>query len=118
MKPDIKERWVDALLSGDYTQGKGRLQRDGSFCCMGVLCDLYSKETGTPWVLSEGSLSIHGASGCLPLQVRVWGALDWVTVGRNPGLVTRNGKLEPMSYLNDSEGMSFSELGLLIQEQL
>ena len=46
MKADIKDRWVNALLGGQYKQGRGALfQRDWKrgeprFCAMGVLCDL------------------------------------------------------------------------------
>lgn len=41
MNPEIKKRWVAALRSGEYEQGKGRLvTEDGKFCCLGVLCDL------------------------------------------------------------------------------
>lgn len=43
MDADIKQRWVDALRSGDYTQASGALRRpypDGetAYCCLGVLC--------------------------------------------------------------------------------
>lgn len=37
MKPALKKKWVDALLSGEYKQGKGVLQKSGRFCCLGVL---------------------------------------------------------------------------------
>lgn len=41
MKADIKQRWVAALRSGIYKQGKSALcKSDGTFCCLGVLCDL------------------------------------------------------------------------------
>jgi hypothetical protein len=39
MDPQIKQRWVDALRSGQYKQGKGFLHRGNKFCCLGVLCD-------------------------------------------------------------------------------
>ena len=46
MKPEIKKRWIDALKSGDYVQGKEALcDRGDSFCCLGVLCDLYIQDT-------------------------------------------------------------------------
>jgi hypothetical protein len=32
---------IQALRSGDYHQTLGRLRRGGSFCCLGVACDLY-----------------------------------------------------------------------------
>ena len=35
----LKARWVKALRSGRYKQGKGYLQdKDGKNCCLGVLC--------------------------------------------------------------------------------
>lgn len=42
MNKAIKQKWVKALRSGRYTQGRGRLERivDGERhnCCLGVLC--------------------------------------------------------------------------------
>ena len=44
----LQQNWVDALRSGNYQQGYNYLsQRDGSnqkYCCLGVLCDLFSTE--------------------------------------------------------------------------
>ena len=35
-------RWVEALRSGNYEQGKGRLKSlTGQYCCLGVYCELY-----------------------------------------------------------------------------
>ena len=33
----LKEKWVDALQSGDYQQGKLCLHELGRYCCLGVL---------------------------------------------------------------------------------
>lgn len=41
LKPEIKQKWIKALRSGEYQQTKGRLKRDDGFCCLGVLCDVY-----------------------------------------------------------------------------
>ena len=50
MDKEIKRKWLDALRSGDYTQGYGYLCRDtspagssgesASYCCLGVLCEV------------------------------------------------------------------------------
>jgi len=32
----FKRKWVKALRSGDYEQGKGWLLDDGKYCCLGV----------------------------------------------------------------------------------
>jgi hypothetical protein len=40
MDADLKAKWVEALRSGKYGKGQGRLhdERDGTYCCLGVLC--------------------------------------------------------------------------------
>lgn len=41
MKPEIKEKWLEALRSGRYKQGNSYLKNyKNEFCCLGVLCDL------------------------------------------------------------------------------
>jgi hypothetical protein len=35
-----------ALRSGEYTQTIGALQNEGGYCCLGVMCLVYEKETG------------------------------------------------------------------------
>lgn len=40
MNPELKKKWVDALRSGEYKQGKGILNGERGFCCLGVLCEV------------------------------------------------------------------------------
>lgn len=40
MDQKIKRRWVKALRSGKYQQGRNQLMRSTRMCCMGVLCDI------------------------------------------------------------------------------
>ena len=45
MDPVLKERWIAALLSGGYEQGRSALRREDpvhghTYCCLGVLADL------------------------------------------------------------------------------
>jgi hypothetical protein len=45
MKTEIRDRWITALESGEYTQTTGRLRIEGDkFCCLGVLCMLVAPE--------------------------------------------------------------------------
>ena len=39
-KKDIR-KWVEALRSGKYKQGKISLQNANGFCCLGVACDIF-----------------------------------------------------------------------------
>lgn len=45
MKPQIKQKWVDALRSGKYTQTRQCLRKGDTFCCLGVLSDIYISNT-------------------------------------------------------------------------
>lgn len=40
MDAQLKAKWVEALRSGEYQQGEGRLynQYTNTHCCLGVLC--------------------------------------------------------------------------------
>lgn len=39
MKRELRDKWVAALRSGEYKQGRGALQdTTGGYCCLGVLC--------------------------------------------------------------------------------
>lgn len=40
MPPDLKSKWVEALRSGSYIQGTGKLCSNDSHCCLGVLCEI------------------------------------------------------------------------------
>ena len=40
------QKWVAALRSGAYDQAQEGLQTETGYCCLGVACDLYMKDTG------------------------------------------------------------------------
>jgi hypothetical protein len=41
METSLKQKWVEALRSKKYKQGKSALRStDNEFCCLGVLCDV------------------------------------------------------------------------------
>lgn len=43
----LKERWIDALYSGEYKQGHAYLCKGDEYCCLGVLFDI---ESDTDWL--------------------------------------------------------------------
>ena len=45
MDAQTKAKWVEALRSGKYKQGRGQLRLGDTYCCLGVLCDIM----GTGW---------------------------------------------------------------------
>jgi len=47
LNPEDKAKWVAALRSGQYTQGRGELKDYyGCFCCLGVACEIGIAEEG------------------------------------------------------------------------
>lgn len=39
-KPKNFRKWLKALRSGEYKQGRDSLLRRGRYCCLGVACDV------------------------------------------------------------------------------
>lgn len=47
----LRERWLEALRSGNYKQGRGVLRnKEDEFCCLGVLCDVAEPDK---WKLTQ-----------------------------------------------------------------
>lgn len=105
------DKWLNALRVGGYEQTMERLRDDGGFCCLGVACDLYMKETGmgkwgmptfsrteeavsVPFVINQDEYTEY-----LPPEVADWlvegiklkGAIDWRVV-----------QIDVSDYLNDN----------------
>ena len=50
MNETIKKRWLKALRSDEYVQGKGALcvtNSEDKFCCLGVLCNVRAEGSKT-----------------------------------------------------------------------
>lgn len=105
MNPEIKQRWVAALRSGEYKQGRNFLFRDGRHCCLGVLCDLYTKETGIAWTAPSGQ--------SLPSEVIKWSEVaSW-----SPRVDVGHGKMG-LAQINDSGEYDFPTIADLIERSL
>lgn len=115
MKPEIKKRWVDALRSGKYQQGRDYLSFQGCYCCLGVLCDLAVKEGVCEWESRgiDACLHIDGGGVSLPQAVREWAGVP----SANPRAIYDDIDL-PVSELNDEIGLTFPQLADLIEAQL
>jgi hypothetical protein len=109
---EVQQRWIEALESGYYKQGKSRL-RDShdNYCCLGVLCDLAVEAGVIP--PPEPSINVYNAYSYLnhttivPPAVQLWAGLN------NP---TGNAKRFELTALND-KGISFSEIAQLIRSE-
>jgi hypothetical protein len=112
MNPQIKQKWVSALRSGDYQQGQCYLRTNSGFCCLGVLCDLYGKEHNVEWNLANNghNYEFQEFESYLPSSVRKWADLEYC----NPPV---NDEESTLVRLNDS-GSTFEQIADVIEEQL
>lgn len=118
MNQDIKQQWLAALRSGEYTQGRGLLRpTEDTYCCLGVLCDLHAKATGEIWIDDR----YFDQSEALPTIVQQWAGLsDWC-----PDIPLRPGQgVATLAEFNDGRSdydlrpHTFAEIADLIEQHL
>lgn len=138
MNPEIKERWAAALESGEFKQGSGALRVtysselvpvDVRYCCLGVLTELYCRETGRSW-----NEVTQFETAVLPQKIALWAGL--LHTGANSDGV-RRGVTDPyvrihqkaaygsdsvhetcLSHVNDTMRQPFTEIAKLVRESL
>jgi len=113
MNPQIKQKWVSALRSGEYQQTQRRLHDENGFCCLGVLCDLYIKENQLEWEPSSyynNAYMFQDMATVLPLSVMEWVGVEEVNPYVNGGPFT-------LAELNDN-GTTFNVIANLIETHL
>lgn len=111
---DHVKLWIDDLLSGKFSQARGRLRRNDSYCCLGVACERFRRETGQGyWANDEFVLNDGISTTGLPFEV-----IDWY--GLNPesteGAYYENGFGSCLSRQND-DGKSFEEIAEIIKSK-
>lgn len=151
MNPIVKTKWLQALRSGKFRQATAALSqrplmgdRDPtpSFCCLGVLCEIYREETGDgEWrnsdltVLTVLDIRFHvnstntHATQYLPTKVMGWAGLpekyganvDVTGIGDRDYSAdepSENGGFEQsLAALNDT-GFTFEQIADVIERQL
>lgn len=124
MKPEIKEKWLTALRSDEYKQARNQLKVGDSFCCLGVLCDIYAREVGEKWYDESGDLNDHqfdasvllATNGSLPYRVMTWAEFP-TTSGSLPLCNSRDNDegLYSLITANDIDNMDFPKIADLVQ---
>jgi len=107
MNKDVADKWVKALRSGEYTQSKYDLQNGAEYCCLGVLCDIGSKEGLSVGTTDNGN--IVGTSLNSQKSIKDWS-----------GMKTAEGLLPGGSYLtrlNDTDNYTFEQIADVIEKE-
>lgn len=122
MNERIGRLWIDALRSGKYEQGFGALNRNGKFCCLGVLCEVaiaegIKLEVGNRSHPSDDATEFvyyDGRNAALPIAVR-----EWAEMYSEIGIIDLS--VEPKQILvviNDSRNVDFNEIADVIERNI
>lgn len=103
MNPELKAKWLAALRSNTYTQGRDQLYdpANNTYCCLGVLCEVANLKR-------EEETYYHGNDEemeTLPESFREEAGIS------SPAMNT-------LTELNDFAGKTFPELAKWIEENL
>lgn len=114
----LRERWIAALRGGQYVQGRRMLRKGDTFCCLGVLCDLYDKlgwetnEEKPRWRSDEMGFSRHisyeDSASCPGSDLPPPALLRAVGISRQDAVT--------LTTANDDQQLSFKEIADMIEE--
>lgn len=117
---DNTRKWIADLKSGDFQQTTGRLRLGGRFCCLGVACERYRRETGNGGWTEGGHFVVGDEEVDLGLPAIV---ANWLGVSPPPpGMFGRSSGDEvdydggTLTAENDS-GRTFKEIAELIESE-
>jgi hypothetical protein len=110
---------VEALRSGRYKQGLGRLRKNDQFCCLGVACDIADKHGWFSHPTETQTLySHHGASVSLPVKVQEYFGF-YSSTGRPQDNQRIDIDGQPISFdsleMANDEGCTFEEIANYIE---
>lgn len=111
MKKSFMKKWVKALRSGEYEQGKFRLvDANDNFCCLGVACDLVDHigewvDNGI-WCFKSDDGELQ--SGELPKEI-----MEYTGIKSAVGMIPSLGS--SLATLND-HGVPFSTIADIIEK--
>lgn len=94
-------KWLAALRSGEYQQGKYELYADGTYCCLGVankVCNL-QEESESSLLCTYEDMGLYSDSGAVK-NVSLYG----------------DGEYLSLVELNDTRQWSFSKIADFIEE--
>lgn len=112
-----RAKWVAALRSGEFPQGRRRLKSvSGGLCCLGVACEVAAREGVGNWVdLTFWADSDHNAS-VPPTPV-----LEWLGLPKDNGPLSTDIQYKHgdwadcLTELNDDAGYTFDQIADLIE---
>jgi len=125
LKYEVAKQWITALRSDEYPQCTNQLRQDGSYCCLGVLTDLFIKnnevnaEARASWEAQGAYVDSEGVREAfsLPQDVIKWAGVK----GSDPHTVYYSedeceDSEQWATQLNDDEHWSFQQIANWVEE--
>jgi hypothetical protein len=113
MKREIAHKWINALRSGKYKQGRNVLRnQNDEFCCLGVLCDIsgiYEWKKPDSNIDGEEFYLYNLNYGDLPFKV-----IEWAGIRGGPTAILPNFSLVSA---NDDKEWSFEAIACIIESR-
>lgn len=101
----LRQRWIEALRSGKYKQGKHALRRvyagSDEFCCLGVLCDVAHPDA---WRDANDQRYTEFID---PADKRPYGAMPPMSISEAAGILEDQ---DTLANWNDLGIFSFAEI--------
>ncbi len=110
MKSALKKKWVEALRSGDYQQGRLYLRRGNSMmpdrlCCLGVLCNVAAPDK---WIETGATTPFgHDRNGQFSLGIEFLAHVDLSDVAQ-----------DKLTQMNDAQRRGFGAIANWIEKNL
>lgn len=111
MKKITKQKWMNALRSGKFEQGRGFLCWGNKYCCLGVL----AKITGNLTKL-KGSTGVFGFGKNEKVYSCQLLPLEHPSNNYKFGLLRQEG--QKLIQMNDHDNKSFSEIADWVEENI
>lgn len=122
MNPEWKRKWVDALRSGEYKQGREVLKSGDEFCCLGVLADLCAREGAVDGHWTEGDMWKDQNVDYEECQLLPRSVQQATGIAIEAPTVESRSLRVSITLLNDGDHIiprhSFEEIADIIEEQL
>lgn len=116
------QKLLAALRSGEFAQTNSVLRDETGYCCLGVACEVYKRETGDgAWKVGYGNdrfnVGGHESSYTLPEAVREWLGFSH-SDGEFEGSVVLDGRrFATLVELNDAGTVSFAQIADVIESE-
>ena len=122
MNREVGTKWVEALRSGKFAQGKSRLNSEGNLCCLGVLCEL-AVEAGVVEKIGSSTVRYGGLVCTLPPEVATWAELHGIgndagTLPRPLSSADQTEEAKSLVCLNDGWDYNFEQIAQVIEDQM